>query len=63
MRKRKTRDVWDFYVDYGGGWEYEYSENSLSDAKRLQKEYSDNYPQYPTRIVRRREKIKEDGRI
>lgn len=37
MRKRKTRDVWEFYVDYGGGWKYEHSGNSLSDAKRLQK--------------------------
>lgn len=32
--KRKTRDVWRFYVNYGYGWEHEFDEDSLSEIKK-----------------------------
>ena len=36
--KRKTRDVWRFYVNYGCGWEHELDEDSLSEIKKRKKE-------------------------
>lgn len=56
---RKTRDVWELYVYYGDtyGWEYELAEYSLDEARQRQKEYRENCPQYPTKIVMRRERI------
>lgn len=57
MYKRKTRDVWRFYVDYGNGWEYELSEYSGEDARQTRREYAENCPQYPTKIVKGRERI------
>ncbi len=31
--KRKTRDVWTLYVDYGYGWEYEIAEFTHAKAR------------------------------
>ena len=55
--KRKTRDVWRFYVNYGCGWEYELAEYSLSEIKKRKKEYRENCPQYPIKVVKGRERI------
>lgn len=59
--QRKTRDVWRFYVNYGQGWEHELDEFSLRKVRQRQKEYRENCPQYPTRVVRGRERIEKDG--
>lgn len=58
--QRKTRDVWRFYVNYGQGWEHELDEFSLREVRQRQKEYRENCPQYPTRVVRGRERIEKD---
>ena len=55
--QRKTRDIWKLYVDYGYGWEYEIAEYSRTEIRQRQKEYLENCPQYPTRVVRVRERI------
>ncbi len=57
MYKRKTRDVWHFLVHYGSGWEHETTEPTLAAARAQRKCYRENCPEYPTRIVKRRERI------
>jgi hypothetical protein len=55
---RKTRDVYYFLVNYGAhGWEHETTESSLQDAIAQKRCYRENCPEYPTRIVRKREKL------
>lgn len=46
-------------VDYGSGWEHDLDEYSLSEIKKTRKEYRENCPQYPVRVVKGREKIEE----
>lgn len=53
--ERKTIDVWWLMVDYGEGWEYELGEYTPSEARKRLKEYRDNCPQYPAKIVKHRE--------
>lgn len=57
MYKRKTRDVWALYVNYGQGWEYEFAEDTHKEICKRRKEYRENLPQYPVKIVLKREKI------
>lgn len=59
--KRKTRDVWNIEANYGygHGWEVEYSEYSFREAKERIKEYRENCPQYPVRIIKKRERIED----
>lgn len=57
MRQRKTRDTWQLWIDYGNGWEHEITESSLADVRAQRKCYRENCPQYPTKIVKRRERI------
>lgn len=59
--KRKTRDVWNIEVNYGygHGWEVECTEYSLREAKERLKEYRENCPEYPVRIVKKRERIED----
>lgn len=59
MYKRKTRDCWRFYVNYGYGWEHELTEYTLPEIRARQKEYRENCPQYPTKTMRGRERIEE----
>jgi hypothetical protein len=54
---RKTRDVYHFLVNYGQGWEHETTEDSLREAREQRQCYRENCPEYPTRIVRKRERI------
>lgn len=54
---RKTRDTFELHVNYGQGWEYEIEEDTLRAARQQQRDYRDNCPQYPTKVVRRRERI------
>ena len=58
-RERKTVDVWRLYVDYGLGWERELTEYSPGEARKRRKEYTENCPQYPTKIVEGREPVKK----
>ena len=57
--QRKTRDIWRIYVDYGQGWEYEGADYSRAAARQTQRVYAQNCPQYPVKIVKGRERIKE----
>ena len=57
MYVRKTRDVWELQVNYGQGYEYECTEYSRADAKKTAWEYAVNCPQYPVRIIKKRERI------
>lgn len=57
MYQRLTRDVWELHVDYGHGWEHEITEATFREARERRKEYRENCPQYPTKIVSRRERI------
>ena len=61
MYKRKTQDVWRFYVNYGSGdgWEHEITELSREGMKENRRAYRENCP-YPLKVVRGREKIQVD---
>lgn len=59
MYQRKTVDVWRFYVDYGYGWELELEEYSAAEARKRKREYAENCPQWPTKIVKGRERKAE----
>jgi hypothetical protein len=54
MYIRKTRDAWDFYVNYGQGWEYEIREFTREGMRENRKAYRENAGQYPLRIIKRR---------
>ena len=58
MYKRKTIDIWTLCLDYGygHGWEEEISEYSLAEIRQCAKEYRENCPEYPRKIIKRREK-------
>lgn len=58
--QRKTRDVWRFYVDYGYGWEHEFDEYSLAEIRQRRKEYRENCPQHPVKVVKGRERIESN---
>lgn len=53
--KRKTRDIWRFYVDYGEGFEYEGADYSRAAARQTQREYAQNC----RNTLKGRERIKE----
>lgn len=59
--KRKTRDIYMLYVNYGYSWEEELSETSLHEIMERLKEYRENVPQYPVKAVKKRERILEGG--
>jgi hypothetical protein len=54
---RKTRDTWQLHVNYGQGWEHETTEDNFREVKQRAKEYRENCPQYPCKIVAKRERI------
>ena len=58
---RKTRDVYEIQVNYGfNGYECVTCEETLMDAKRTLRDYRENEPQYPSRIIKKREKISNE---
>ena len=59
MYQRKTKDIWEMYVNYGygQGYEYELTEYTQKEAYRRVKEYHKNCPQYAVKIVNKRERI------
>jgi hypothetical protein len=48
--QRKTRDEIRLYVNYGGGWEHETTEDSWKEARAQLKCYRENCPQCPAQI-------------
>lgn len=55
--QRKTRDVFRLYVNYGGGWEHEITEDTRREIRARYLEYRQNCPQYACRWRKVREKI------
>lgn len=51
---RKTEDEWQIHVNYGQGFEHEISESTFREARERRKEYRENCPQYPVKIVCKR---------
>lgn len=51
--ERKTIDTWELQLNYGYGWEYTLTEYTKKEARERLKEYRENQPQYPARLVRR----------
>lgn len=60
-RKRKTRDVWHLLVNYGQGWEHETTEATRKEALVQLRCYRENCPQYPSKIVAKRERIEPEA--
>ena len=56
---RKTVDTFQLHVNYGQGWEHEITEFSRREIRQRVKEYRENCPQYPVKVISRREKIEE----
>jgi hypothetical protein len=57
--KRKTEDEYIVQGNYncGYGWEDVTAESTRKEAKERLKEYRENEPQYPHRLIKRRVKI------
>ena len=56
---RKTEDVYSIMGNYGSGFEEVTTEETMEDAKQMLKDYRENLPQYPHKIVVKRIKIEE----
>ena len=54
---RKTRDEFIVQGSYGQGWEDVTAEDFLFQARCRLREYRENEPQYPHRLIKRRIKI------
>lgn len=54
---RKTEDVYNIMGNYGQGWEEVTAETDRKEARATLKEYDHNEPQYPHKIIKKREKI------
>lgn len=54
---RKTRDIFVIQGHTSEGWEDETTETTRKEARERLKEYRANVPEYPVRMVTRREKI------
>ena len=51
---RKTKDEYHTQSDYGCGWETVTIDDNYADAKQMLKDYRENEPQYPHRIIKKR---------
>lgn len=56
MYIRKTKDIFILEQNYGYGWEYVLEEDNKKDILQRKREYIEN-TNYPTRIIKKREKI------
>ncbi len=52
--QRKTVDEYQLHVNYGQEWEHEITEDSFREARARRREYRENCPEYPCKIVKRR---------
>jgi hypothetical protein len=59
MYIRKTYDEYQIWSNYGYGWEETCAEETYKEAKERLKEYRENQPQYPHKIVKRQ--IRKDN--
>ena len=55
--QRKTQDVWIVQGAYGYGWEDVTAEDRRREALARLREYRENEPQYPHRLILRREPL------
>ena len=55
--KRKTRDIYKIMVHYGQGWEHDCTEFTMREARARVREYRENCPEYPVKIVTGREPV------
>lgn len=54
MYTRKTKDVYVLQGNYGCGWESVLEEDKRKDAMERLKEYRENQPQYPHKVIKKR---------
>lgn len=54
MYTRKTKDVYVLQGNYGCGWESVLEEDKRKDAMERLKEYRENQPQYPLKVIKKR---------
>jgi hypothetical protein len=61
VRQRKTEDEYEVqqYTGPQYGWEMVTTETTRKEALARLKEYRENQPEYPARMVKKRVKIKE----
>lgn len=59
--ERKTIDTWELQLNYGYGWEYTLTEYTRKEARERLKEYRENQPQYPARLVKNQERSRAVG--
>lgn len=57
--ERKTIDTYELQLNYGYGWEYTLTEFTREEARARLKEYRENQPQYPARLVKKRVRKEE----
>lgn len=57
MYQRKTTDEFTIQGNYGQGWEDVTAEDNRREARERLKEYRENEPQYPHRLITRRVKV------
>jgi hypothetical protein len=55
--KRKTRDEWEMWSNYGYGWECELVEDSYAEACARIREYRENAPQGSYKLRKRRVRL------
>jgi hypothetical protein len=62
--QRVTRDVWVIQTDYGygDGWEDTTEEETRAAALEQRNTYRENQPEYPHRLIKRRERITDNER-
>lgn len=51
---RKTRDEWHTQGDYGCGWETVTIDETYTEALQMLRDYDDNEPGIPHRIIKKR---------
>ena len=56
MYVRKTVDAWVLEGNYGCGWEYLLTEYTKKEGMERLREYRENQPQYPVRLIKKRER-------
>ena len=58
MYKRKTKDIYEIWTNYGYGWECETRATTYAEAKQLYKDYLYN-TDARVKIEKRRERLEE----
>jgi hypothetical protein len=59
---RKTKDEYAIQGNYGTRWEDVTVDETYKEARQSLKDYNDNEPQYPHRLIKRRVKL-ADARL